>query len=165
MVSYPVNVVHYKPTPDSLLRIRQDETVQENDDNRLNKDWREELTIANRHNKRRLEFLKILEEFEDMWHGNLRRIKTSKDQIELTFDDVRPVYIDFYRAGPTVTNFAANKLDHMLKEDIMKPAKTEWASRIFFAAKKDGSIHFCVNCQDVNSVAVRDSYLLPRMNE
>lgn len=53
----------------------------------------------------------------------------------------------------------------MLSHKVMEPAQTEWAARIVFALKKDGSICFCVDYRKLNAVTKRDSYAIPRMDE
>lgn len=76
---------------------------------------------------------------------------------KLASDDFQPVHSALYRAGPTVGQFGAVKIDRMLKEEIIKPATTRWASLIVFARKKDGSLRFAVDYRKLNAVTVRDS--------
>lgn len=49
--------------------------------------------------------------------------------------------------------------------NIIEPAHTEWASLIVLEHKKDGSLHICVKYKKINSVIVRDSYRIHRMDE
>lgn len=59
-----INVVYYKTAPNRLQQIHQQKTAQQKFVNRLNNDWREEVTIADRYEKHRPEFLEMLKEFE-----------------------------------------------------------------------------------------------------
>lgn len=47
----------------------------------------------------------------------------------------------------------------------MEPAQTEWAVPVPFAAKKDGTLRFCVDYRRLNDVTIRDPYRLPRMDK
>lgn len=99
--SASVNALHYKPAPDHLQQMRPHEAVQKNFDDRLNKNRRKEVSIVNRYEKQRPEFLKTPEELEDMWDGHLRQIKISRHQIKLASDDIRPRHSANYRTEAT----------------------------------------------------------------
>lgn len=46
----------------------------------------------------------------------------------------------------------------MLAMKVIELAETEWADRILFAPKKDGSLILCMHSQRVNAVTERSSY-------
>lgn len=62
-----VNVVHYKPAADRLEQMEQHETVRKRDDERLDRNWYVEETIAEKYEQNQPEFLHLLEESEDIW--------------------------------------------------------------------------------------------------
>lgn len=53
----------------------------------------------------------------------------------------------------------------MITRKVIEPATTERADSIVFASKKDGSLRICVDNWWLNSVNVRDSYPLRRIDE
>ena len=67
-----------------------------------------------------------------------------------------PVYMDKEVDG---------KIDNMLKENVIKPSTSPWASSIVMVKKKDGSSRFCVDYRKLNDVTIKDAYPLPRVDE
>lgn len=53
----------------------------------------------------------------------------------------------------------------MLQEGVIEPSQAESASPGVLIPKQDGSLRFCVDYLRLNSLKVRDSYPIPRMDE
>ena len=56
-------------------------------------------------------------------------------------------------------------LDDMLRDDVIQPSSSPWASPIVLATKKDGSPRFCVDYRKLNEVTQKDAYPLPQIDE
>ena len=56
-------------------------------------------------------------------------------------------------------------LESWLKQGIIRPSKSPYASQVVIVCKKSGEIHFCVDFQKLNALSIRDSFPLPRIEK
>lgn len=69
------------------------EAVKQHDYDRPNQNWRDEMTILDKYEKAKPEFLKLLVALEDTCDGHPWRLTTARHRIELTHNDVRRVLV------------------------------------------------------------------------
>ena len=71
-----------------------------------------------------------------------------------------------YRLLPVAKQVIADReVERMLKDDVIEPSNSPWASPIVLVTKKDGSVRFCVDYRKVNELTCKDAYPLPRIDE
>jgi len=56
------------------------------------------------------------------------------------------------------------QVEELIKNDIVEPAASRWASNIVLVKKKDGSYRLCIDYRAVNAVTYKDSYPLPHID-
>lgn len=56
------------------------------------------------------------------------------------------------------------QVTEMLADGIIKPSTSSWSSSVVLAKNKDNTMRFCVDCRKLNSVAKKDVYPLPRID-
>jgi Reverse transcriptase (RNA-dependent DNA polymerase) len=128
------------------------------------KSWRDEVDLPTLQGEWKGKVMTLLERYSHMWDGSLGEIKATKHRIQL-IPGSKPVHSHPYRAGPKAREMERQEVERMLKADVIEPACSEWASPVVLVPKPDGSLRFCVDYRKLNSITVKDTYPLPRMDE
>ena len=77
----------------------------------------------------------------------------------------KPVYLP-HRAIPVQLQSEVRKcLDTWLKQGIIRPSKSPYASQVVIVRKKSGEIQLCVDFGKLNAISIQDSLPLPRVEE
>ena len=56
-------------------------------------------------------------------------------------------------------------LESWLKQGIIRPSKSPYASQVVIVHKKSSEIRLCVDFRKLNAISIRDSFPLPRIEE
>ena len=65
------------------------------------------------------------------------------------------------RLGPAGLRTEQTCVKEILLGGQIEPSDSPWASLVVLVTKKDGSTCFCVDYRRLNSLTVKDAYLLP----
>lgn len=49
----------------------------------------------------------------------------------------------------------------MLQINVIEPSSSPWRNPLVLVPKPDGSVHFCIDFQEVNKIAAFDANLMP----
>ena len=60
---------------------------------------------------------------------------------------------------------AEEEVQKMLKNDIIEPSNSPWASPVVLVRKKDGTLRYCIDYRKLNAITRKDSYPLPRIDD
>lgn len=124
------------------------------------KDW---LNFSDRYDEYRPKFERVMTWYAGMWDDHLVRISVVMHRMELAPSNARPAHSATYRDGPRQRALAKIKVDKMLEERVIEPAKSEWASSVVLNTKKDGRLPFCLYYCRLDTITVPGTYCIPLM--
>ena len=111
----------------------------------------------------------ILMRYDDILPKNLPPglppiCKGHKLKIELE-DDMSPVHEPLYKLSPLEREEAKRQIEYMIKHGFIKPSGAPYGAPNLFAPKKEGSLRFCIDYQQLNMKAFKNRYPLPILEE
>jgi hypothetical protein len=77
----------------------------------------------------------------------------------------RPIRLRPYRTPYKLRAEMQRHIDEMLKNDIIRPSVSPWASPALLVNKHDGSTRFVVDYRALNAITKFDSYPMPRITD
>ena len=118
---------------------------------------------ANLAEDEKTELLKLIDDYSDLFSGNLGR--TSLTEHVIVTEDAKPVNLPPYRTSPVKKQIIEEQIEKMLQDDIVEPASGPWAAPVVIVNRPPRDPRFCVDFRGLNQLTVKDSYPLPRVDE
>ena len=78
---------------------------------------------------------------------------------------MKPVYLLHHTIPVQLQTEVHKCLDMWLKQGIIHPSHSPYALQVVIVRKKTGEIHLCIDFRALNAITVRDSFLLPQIEE
>ena len=98
-----------------------------------------------------------------LYDGDLGFCDALKHSIPTTTD--KPVYLPHRQIPVQLQQEVRKCLESWLKQGIIRPSKSPYASQVVIVRKKSGEIRLCVDFRKLNAISIRDSFPLPRIEE
>ena len=76
-------------------------------------------------------------------------------KIDLEYD-TPPVHKPLNKLSPLELEEAKRQIEYMLKHGFIKPSDSPYGALNFFAQKKEGSLQFCIDYQQLNMKAFKN---------
>ena len=98
-----------------------------------------------------------------LYDGDLGFCDALKHSIPTTTD--KPVYLPHRQIPVQLQQEVRKCLESWLKQGIIRPSKSPYASQVVIVRKKSGEIRLCVDFRKLNAISIRESFPLPRIEE
>ena len=111
-------------------------------------------------------FIDLIYDYKEifsLYDGDLGFCDALKHSIPMTTD--KPIYLPHRQIPVQLQQEVRKCLESWLKQGIIRPSKSPYASQVVIVCKKSSEIHLCVDFQKLNAISIRDSFLLPRIEE
>lgn len=125
----------------------------------------EQVMSGEKYSAWRLMVMKMIKKYQSMWDESLKKIFDGKHPINPTPPDAGSIYAALCRADPLHPNMKKDEVDQMTKAGVAEKGTIECSSQIDFVPTKDVCLRFCINYRRLNTVTIRDSHQIPRMDE
>ena len=76
-----------------------------------------------------------------------------------------PVRLPSRRQNPLIREQEQQQIQEMLRDGVVRPSVSPWASPVVMVKKKDNSMRFCVDFRKVNDATIKDAHPLPRIDD
>ena len=89
-------------------------------------------------------------------------------EIEFAIDVVSgatPASITPYRMAPVELKELKLQLQELLEKGFIHSSVSPWGAPVLFVKKKDGTLRLCVDYRQLNKVAMKNKYSLPRIDD
>ena len=91
--------------------------------------------------------------------------RTHLVQHDIQTGEAAPIRQPPRRAPEAQREIMEEEVAKMLRQGVVEPGQSPWASPVVLVKKKDGSTRFCVDYRRLNTVTQFDAYPLPRIDE
>jgi len=106
----------------------------------------------------------LLRGYADIFSSNEYDIgRTPLVEHHIDTRDHRPIRQPLRRHPIAHQDAIDRQVEEMLRNEIIEPAASPWASNVVLIRKRDGGLRFCIDYRAVNSATYYDTYPLPRI--
>ena len=116
--------------------------------------------------EQQIRFIDLIYNYKEvffLYDGDLGFCDALKHSIPTTTD--KPVYLPHQQIPVQLQQEVRKCLESWLKQGIIGQSKSPYASQVVIVPKKSGEIRLCVDFRKLNAISIRDSFLLPRIEE
>ena len=122
-----------------------------------------EVDLSLEQQKRLINMIYDHEKVFSLHDGDLGYCDVIKHTIPTTTD--KPVYLAHRSIPPQLQTEVRKCLDTWIKQGIIRPSRSPYASQVVLVRKKTGDLRLCVDFRKINSITIRDAFPLPRIDE
>ena len=114
------------------------------------------------HDEKR-EMTNLIWDFRKLFPDTPKQVTITQHDVDV--GEATPVKQHPYRVNPQKAEAIRQEVEYMLNHGIIERSQSSWSSPCVLVTKPDGSIRFCTDYREVNSVTRTDSHPIPRMDD
>nr|CDS24962.1 KRAB A domain containing protein [Echinococcus granulosus] len=117
-------------------------------------------------NDERKELRQLLLKYANIfsWQG-ARLGRTNIVKHKICTGEARSIWQPHRRIPPPLLEEVNRLVEEMLRDEVIKPSKSPWASPIALVKKNDGSLRLCIDFMKLNAVTKKNAFPLPHIND
>ena len=122
-----------------------------------------EAPLSREQQSRFIDLIYNYKEVFSLYDGDLGFFDALKHSVPTTTD--KPMCLPHRQIPAQLQQEVRKCLESWLKQGIIQPSKSPYASQVVIVRKKSGEIRLCVDFRKLNAISIRDSFPLPRIEE
>jgi hypothetical protein len=114
-----------------------------------------------------IEEIPVVCEFPDVFPEELTELPPDRD-VEFVIKlmpGAGPVAKSSYRMSSDELDELKKQLKKLLEQGFVRQSASPWGSPMLFVEKKDGTKRMCIDYRTLNSMMIKNKYLLPRIED
>lgn len=153
-----------------IANFLEDMTTVASDPSEVKPDWNKIVLNPKLSPTEQASIIELLKKYEKLFQWSEYDIGiTSKTEHSIDTGNTRPIKQAQYRLPQIAQDEIEKQIKSMLENKIIEESKSPWCSPILLVKKKpdengNKSFRFCIDFRKLNSVTVKDSYPLPRID-
>ena len=109
---------------------------------------------------------RLLYDYKTIFANNIFELgATSFTEHSINTGNAQPIKQLPRRLPNTLRAVVDQQVKEMIDSNIVRPSQSPWASPIVLVRKKDSTWRFCIDYRKLNDVTVKDSYMIPQVND
>nr|GEY35025.1 putative reverse transcriptase domain-containing protein [Tanacetum cinerariifolium] len=117
--------------------------------------------------EKRVEDVPVIRDFPEVFPKDLPGLPPPR-QVEFRIDLIpgaTPVAHAPYRLAPSKLEELSEQLKELSEKGFIQPSSSPWGAPVLFVKKKDGSFRMCIDYRELNKLAIKNKYPLPRIDD
>lgn len=108
----------------------------------------------------------LLVEFQDRFCFKTTELgKTNVTSMKIVCTTERPIVYRPYRLSISERKEVSTIVDDLLRNNIIRPSRSPYASPVILVKKKDGGQRMCVDFRALNKITIKDKFPLPLIQD
>ncbi|GJX21664.1 putative reverse transcriptase domain-containing protein, partial [Tanacetum coccineum] len=117
--------------------------------------------------EKKQEEIVVVRDFQEVFPDDLSGlppVREIKFRIEL-IPEAMPVAKSPYRLAPSELEELSGQLKKLQDKGFIRPSSSPWGAPVLFVKKKDESFKMCIDYIELNKLAIKNRYPLPRIDD